>query len=72
MEAWWARVKFGVLHMLQEEISLVFIVTGILFWILANSLAASSKTTREAVLSRRLAWLSLALAPLVLILGRFF
>jgi hypothetical protein len=64
------KVRFIIVHMLQEEVVLTLVITAALLWILNMRLSSYSTKTKEAALSRRLAVLYLVLIPVIAVIGR--
>ena len=65
-------MRFLVIHMLQEEGVLMFVITILLFWVLNMRLAKYSTKTREAALARWFAMVFAGLATAIAILGKVF
>lgn len=72
MEQMFSIMRFIIIHMLQEEGVLMFVITILLFWVLNMRLAKYSTKTREAALARRFAMVFAGLATTIAVLGKVF
>lgn len=72
MEQAFSMVRFLIVHMLQEEAVLMFVITILLLWVLNMRLAKYSTKTREAALARQFALIFAGIATTIAVLGRVF
>lgn len=70
MEQIFSTLRFLLVHMFQEELVLMFLITVLLLWVLNMRLSHYSTKTREASLARKLAALYAGVAATIAVLGR--
>jgi len=67
----WQTAKFIIVHMIQYELFLVFLVTGAGAWHLSNMLSKHNDRQRDATFSRRISWACLLLMIVFFALRQF-
>lgn len=64
----WQTAKFIILHMIQTELLVAFVIAAICSWHLANLLAKHNNRLSDAVFSRRISYACMLLMVICVVL----